>query len=93
MRLFALTAIATLALAGSMAFADDVTRDSYTAQVEPICKVNGKANQRILKNVRRDVKKGRLKVAGKKFIRASAALKRALRQLRAVPQPAADTAG
>jgi hypothetical protein len=92
MRLFALTAIATLALAGSMAFADEVTRDSYTAAVEPICKANGEANQRILKNVRQKVKNGQLKVAGGQFIRAAAALKKTLAQLKAVPQPTADTA-
>ena len=93
MRILTLTAIATIALStASLAVADDVTRDSYKIAVEPICKANGKANDRILKNVRQLVKKGKLKPAGTKFIKASAALKKTYRQLKAIPQPAADTA-
>ncbi|HEX7059823.1 MAG TPA: hypothetical protein VF176_08240 [Solirubrobacterales bacterium] len=92
MRLLTLTAIATVALSSaSLALAEDVTRDSYTAAVEPICAANAKANDRILKNVRQMVKQGKLKPAGAKFIKASEALKKTLAQLKAVPQPPADT--
>jgi hypothetical protein len=68
------------------------TRDTYTAAVEPICRANTQASQRILKGVRQEVRAGRLKPAAAQFAKASAALGRALAQLRAVPEPAADRA-
>ena len=48
-----LTAMLLFAVAAPMAMA--VTRDEYKAQVEPICKTNSEANDRILKPVRREV--------------------------------------
>jgi hypothetical protein len=52
MRFIALaTATAFLGLA-SLAFAAEVSRPEYKAAVEPICKANTKANERILKGVR-----------------------------------------
>jgi len=83
--------VAVLATA-SLAFAIETTRAEYTTQVEPICKANTQANEKILKGVRGEVKQGKLGPASKQFTRASAALKKTLRQLRAVPRPAADEA-
>jgi hypothetical protein len=89
--LLATAAVAALAFA-SMAYAAEISRDEYKAQVEPICKANSQANDKILKPVRSLVKKGKLKQAASRFTQASTALKRALRQLQAVPQPSADEA-
>lgn len=68
----------------------EVTRGEYRAAVEPICKTNTNANNRILKGVRAKVKAEKLKAAASQFARASAALRKALDQLRAVEQPPAD---
>lgn len=84
-------AIAALALA-SLASAAEVTRDSYKAEVEPICKTNTEANEKILKGVRKLVKEDKLKQAGAQFTKASKALKQAYTQLKAVPQPPEDSA-
>ncbi len=78
--------------AASLASATEVTRDSYKAEVEPICKTNTEANEKILKGVRQLVKAGKLKAAGAQFTKAAKALKQAYNQLKAVPQPPADTA-
>jgi hypothetical protein len=85
----ALVLVVTM-LATPLAQAEEVTRDSYKAAVEPICKTNTEANKRILKGVRRLVKEGKLKAAGGKFAKAGAALKRTHGELKAVPQPPAD---
>jgi hypothetical protein len=79
-------------LAVPFAQAAEVTRESYTEAVEPICKTNTQANERILKGVRSKVKAGKLKEAGTQFSRAATALKKTLAQLKAVPQPTADQA-
>lgn len=79
-------------LAVPLAGAEEVTRESYKEAVEPICKVNSQANEKILKGVSAEFKAGKLKVAAGKFSRASSALKKTLRQLKAVPQPPADEA-
>lgn len=70
----------------------EISRDEYIAKVEPICAANTKSNSRILKGVKQQVKKGKLKPAGKRFVRASGVLNRSTRQIAAVPQPAADAA-
>lgn len=94
MRYTACIAIAlTSALAAvPLATATEVSRDEYVAMVEPICKKNREANERTLKGVRAKVKAGKLKVAARQFTKAAAALRRALSELKAVPQPAADRA-
>lgn len=89
-RLFATAAI-VLASGASLALADETTRANYKAAAEPICKANSEANDQILKGVRTKVKEGKLGVAGGQFIRASAALRKTLRQLKALPRPEADT--
>lgn len=86
---FALT-LAMLAV--PFAQATEVTRESYKEAVEPICKANTQANERILKGVRKEVKEGKLRLAGGQFSRAATALSRTLRELKAVPQPPADQA-
>ena len=85
-----LTAMLLFAVAAPLAMA--ITRDEYKARVEPICKKNSEANDRILKTVRKEVKEDKLKTAGAKFIKASNALNKTYNELKAVEQPAEDTA-
>jgi hypothetical protein len=94
LRKTALSLLASTALAcfASTALAAEITRDSYKEAVEPICKTNAKANERLLGNVRNEVKTDKLKPAAAKFSKAAAALKRTVRQLKAVPPPSADQA-
>lgn len=79
-------------LAAPFAEAVEMTRQSYKEAVEPICKANTQANERILKGVRKEVKEGKLKLAGTKFGKAGTALHKALTQLKAVEKPTADEA-
>lgn len=72
--------------------AEEMTRDSYKEAVEPICKTNTEANEKILEGVREKVKAGKLDAAAKQFRAAARALKRARAQLVQVPKPAADAA-
>jgi hypothetical protein len=74
------------------AFAAEVSREEYKAAAEPICKTSAKANERILAGVRKEVKQGKLKPAAAKFAKASKEQSQALRELEALPQPAADEA-
>jgi hypothetical protein len=87
------TFVALLAMAGlALAATPEQTRDSYVAQVEPICKSNTKANERILAGAEKKVKQGQLKPAAGQFTRAAAAFAKTVKQLDAVPKPTADTA-
>ena len=52
----------------------ELTRAEYIARVEPICAASTKSNSKILKGVKQQVKKGKLKPAGRRFIRASGVL-------------------
>jgi hypothetical protein len=83
--------VIALALAAS-AFAAEVSRDEYKAAAEPICMKSAKENERILANVRKEVKTGKLKPAAAKFSQASKVQSKSLKQLEALPQPAADEA-
>ncbi|HXV04487.1 MAG TPA: hypothetical protein VFP23_01100 [Solirubrobacterales bacterium] len=83
----ALVVAVPLALAATV---QEEARAQYKAAVEPICRENSQANQHILAGVAAKVRKGKLKAAGRQFVRASAALQRTLRQLEAVPRPEAD---
>lgn len=85
-------AVVSLALLAPLAFAAEVSRPDYVAAVEPICKVNAKANERILKGVRKLVKQNKLRPAATKFAKAGAALAKTYRQLKAIAQPSADEA-
>ncbi len=87
-----LAAALAAALSASLAIAAETTREEYRAAVEPICKANTKANEKILKGVRGEVRKGELKPAARQFAAAGRALKKARRELAAVPQPASDQA-
>jgi hypothetical protein len=89
--ILATTAVFVLVV-GLAAASTPEEKTAYKEQVEPICKVNSQANEKILKNVRKEVKAGKLKTAGAKFLKASTALKSTYTQLKAVPQPPSDAA-
>lgn len=80
-------AVALLAMS-SVAVAAPI--DEYAEKVEPICKANTEANSRILKGVKEQVKQDKLVPAGKRFIRASSALGKAVSQIVKVPQPSEE---
>jgi hypothetical protein len=61
----------------------------YAEGVEPICKTNSEANSRILKGVKGQVEDDKLVPAGKRFVRASTALGKAVTQIDKVPRPEA----
>jgi len=88
----ALLAVALFAVGAFAATSPEQTRESFVTQAEPICKTNTKANEKILAGVRKKVQKGQLSVAAGQFTKASAAFGKALKQLKAVPQPPADAA-
>jgi hypothetical protein len=81
---------ATLAVVSIAHAAGGPTRAEYVAQVEPICKANTLASQRILAGARDKVKRGKLARAGAQFIRAAAAFGKATGEIAAVPPPPAD---
>lgn len=70
----------------------ETTRDSYREAVEPICKTNTEANERILKGVRGKFKAGKLKAAAAQFSKAGTALTKTVKQLKAIERPVADKA-
>jgi len=86
---FALALLVVVPTAG--AAEGELSRGEYVEKLEPICAANGRANSRILKGVKQQVQKRKLVPAGKRFIRASGALGRSIRQMASVPKPAADT--
>jgi len=88
----ALLATAMLAPGALAVTSAEQTREAYVAQVEPICKTNTKANEQILAGVRQKIQKGQLQVAAGQFAKASNAFGKAIKQLKAVPQPPADAA-
>jgi hypothetical protein len=85
--LVAAFAVAPLAWGG-----EAPTRASYVAQVEPLCKANTEASQRVLTGASGRIKKRELKPAGRQFVRASATFGHGIRQIVAVPRPPADEA-
>lgn len=85
-------AVAVALLVVPLAFAAETTREAYAEAVEPICKANTQANEKILKGVRSKVKAGKLDAAASQFSKAASALRKAITQLKTVPQPTADEA-
>jgi membrane-bound lytic murein transglycosylase B len=83
-------AAAMLLVAGTAHAEGPPDRAEYVSQVEPICQANTEANETILRNVRKKVRSGRLKEAGRQFIHASAAFGSAVDKITAVPRPPAD---
>ena len=83
---------AALLASAALALTPAQTREGYVAQVEPICKKNTEANERILQGVRKKIQDGKLKVAAGQFTRAATAFEKAVVELRGVQQPVEDSA-
>ena len=91
----AAAALLVMALGAGMALgvtSPDQTRETYVAQVEPICKSNTKTTERLLGGVRKQVQEGKLQAAGRKVASAAASSGKTVKQLKRVPQPVADAA-
>jgi len=87
-----LAAIALMTLAVvPLADAEEQPREAYVTQVEPICKANRAANERIMAGARERVNKGKLEQAGKQFVRVSESFGGLIEQLAVIPAPAADS--
>lgn len=90
--LVTLCGAALLAPLVTPALAAEPTRETYKEAVEPICKANTQANERILGGVRQEVRGGKLAPAAAQFAKAAKALKKTIGELQKVPAPAADAA-
>jgi len=84
--------VASLLVFAAFAAADTAEREQYKAAVEPICKSNKAAADRLLGPVKGLVKKDKLKPAGTAFAKAATELEKTQKKLVAVPQPASDAA-
>jgi len=82
---------AVVVLVGAVpSMAAEATPETYKEEVEPICKVNKEANDKILKGVQQKVKAGKLDAAAKQLRAAAKALKKTRAQLLQVPKPPED---
>ena len=81
--------VALLAIA-PLARGEEQTRESYKAQVEPICEVNRSANERIMAGARKRINKKKFEPVGKQFIRVSESFGGLIGQLATIPPPVGD---
>jgi hypothetical protein len=91
-KLVVLFVIATALLGAVPSIAAETTPKEFKEAVEPICKTNREANEKVLDGARQNVQKGELKKASRQLFGAAKALKRARTQLLGVPKPAEDAA-
>lgn len=85
-------ALLALTLFAAAVWAAEQTRETYVAAVEPICKSNKAAADRLLGPVKGLVKQEKLKQAGTAFSSAATELEKTQKKLAAVPQPPTDAA-
>jgi hypothetical protein len=81
--------LAMLAVA-PLAGAEEQTRETYKAQVEPLCQVNRTANERIMQGAQKRINKDEFALAGKQFVRVSESFGGLVKQLAGVAAPPAD---
>ena len=82
--------LATLVVA-PLAHGEEQTRESYKAQVEPLCQANRMSNERIMSGARRRVNRNELDAAGKQFTRVSGSFGGLVTKLAEVSPPPADS--
>src|ERR1044072_3963696 len=70
--------------------AEGPTRPEYVQELEAICKPDALATQRAMKGARGDVQAERLQVAAPKFAKAAKIFGGTVKEIAAVPRPAAD---
>ncbi len=85
----ALTIVVLLACA-PLAYGEEQTRETYKAQIEPICEANRGANERIMEGARERISRNELEPAGKQFIQVSGSFGGLIQRLAKVPPPPAD---
>lgn len=85
-----LFAVSALAAAAAPA-AEAPTRDEYVDRLEKVCKPDALATQQAMKGARADVRAERYDVAAQKFAKALSIFGSTVKQISAVPRPAADT--
>jgi hypothetical protein len=73
-----------------LAGAEEQTRETYKAQVEPLCQANRTANERIMQGAQKRIDKDEFTAVGKQFVRVSESFGGLIRQLAGVPAPLAD---
>lgn len=81
---------AALLGAAPLAHGEEQTRETYKAQIEPICKANREANERIMDGAQRRINKREYGPVGKQFIRVSESFGGLIPKLAAVPPPVGD---
>jgi hypothetical protein len=84
--------VALLLAAASAPAAEAPTRDEYVTSLEKVCKPDALATQRAMQGARADVQAERLKVAARKFAKATAIFGSTVNEISAVPRPEADRA-
>ena len=85
-------AILAVLLAGApLAHGEEQTRETYKAQIEPICEANRSANEAIMDGARERINRDELVPAGNQFIAASGSFGGLIKRLTKVPAPPADT--
>jgi hypothetical protein len=87
---FAALVLVMLAFAPA-AHAEEQTRESYVAQLEPICQANRTANERIMAGAKDRVNKNKLALAGRQFVRVSHSFGDLIKQIAVVAPPVADS--
>ena len=90
--ILSLVAMAALLAAVPASATTSTEQAEYREKVEPICKANTEANEKILKGVSKLVRTGKLGPASKKVFAAARALKRTRTELLAIPKPPEDAA-
>jgi hypothetical protein len=87
-----LAAVVAAVVAPGGAAASAETRAAYAERVEPICKANAPAIERLLDGTREMANNGRPVTAGRRFIRASRVFADTVRGVSAVHRPAPEAA-
>lgn len=87
-----LATIVMLAVAASAHGVDEEARRAYVAAVDPICKRDREAGERILGGTKDNINDGKLVLAGRQLIRASERFGTTIEQIVAVPRPPEDEA-
>jgi hypothetical protein len=88
----ALVLVAALVAATVAVGAEEPTREAYVTTVEPICKRDREAAEKLLSGTKEAIRDDRLDAAGRQLIRASRRFGGTIAQLLAVPRPPADEA-
>lgn len=83
--------VLVLLAAAPLAPGEEQTRETYKAQIEPVCEANRSANERIMDGARKRINRDELEPAGKQFIQVSGSFGGLIKRLQAIAPPPADT--